>query len=99
MKNIVLLFNLKCVCVCVDDIVWPDEDDALPADAQHLISSLLQTSPLLRLGTGRPHTPEVMWPWTHADALWPLELYYNTVHLGSKSGCMNRVWRILPWCK
>lgn len=53
MKNIVL-FNLKCVCVCVcvDDIVWPEEDDALPADAQHLISSLLQTSPLLRLGTG-----------------------------------------------
>ncbi|XP_067227004.1 microtubule-associated serine/threonine-protein kinase 1 [Chanodichthys erythropterus] len=38
--------------VISDDIVWPDEDDALPADAQHLISSLLQTSPLLRLGTG-----------------------------------------------
>ncbi|XP_051744428.1 microtubule-associated serine/threonine-protein kinase 1 isoform X3 [Ctenopharyngodon idella] len=38
--------------VISDDIVWPEEDDALPADAQHLISSLLQTSPLLRLGTG-----------------------------------------------
>ncbi|KAK7167038.1 hypothetical protein R3I94_001442 [Phoxinus phoxinus] len=38
--------------VISDYIVWPDEDDALPADAQHLISSLLQTSPLLRLGTG-----------------------------------------------
>ncbi len=44
--------NVKCVCVCVDDIVWPEDDDALPADAQHLISSLLQTNPLLRLGTG-----------------------------------------------
>uniref|UniRef100_A0A673JA15 non-specific serine/threonine protein kinase n=1 Tax=Sinocyclocheilus rhinocerous TaxID=307959 RepID=A0A673JA15_9TELE len=38
--------------VITDDIVWPDDDDALPADAQHLIASLLQTNPLLRLGTG-----------------------------------------------
>ncbi|RXN15376.1 microtubule-associated serine threonine- kinase 1-like protein [Labeo rohita] len=38
--------------VITDDIVWPEDDDALPADAQHLISSLLQTNPLLRLGTG-----------------------------------------------
>lgn len=40
------------VRVRVDEIVWPEDDDALPADAQHLISSLLQTNPLLRLGTG-----------------------------------------------
>uniref|UniRef100_A0A3B3VSY3 non-specific serine/threonine protein kinase n=1 Tax=Poecilia latipinna TaxID=48699 RepID=A0A3B3VSY3_9TELE len=38
--------------VITDDIVWPDGDDALPADAQALISALLQTNPLLRLGTG-----------------------------------------------
>uniref|UniRef100_A0A672N9C2 non-specific serine/threonine protein kinase n=1 Tax=Sinocyclocheilus grahami TaxID=75366 RepID=A0A672N9C2_SINGR len=38
--------------VITDDIVWPDDDDTLPADVQHLISSLLQTNPLLRLGTG-----------------------------------------------
>uniref|UniRef100_A0A671RJ81 non-specific serine/threonine protein kinase n=1 Tax=Sinocyclocheilus anshuiensis TaxID=1608454 RepID=A0A671RJ81_9TELE len=38
--------------VITDDIVWPDDDDGLPADAQHLIASLLQTNPLLRLGTG-----------------------------------------------
>ncbi|XP_052393401.1 microtubule-associated serine/threonine-protein kinase 1 isoform X2 [Carassius gibelio] len=38
--------------VITEDIVWPSDDDALPADAQHLISSLLQTNPLLRLGTG-----------------------------------------------
>uniref|UniRef100_A0A9J7ZCX5 non-specific serine/threonine protein kinase n=1 Tax=Cyprinus carpio carpio TaxID=630221 RepID=A0A9J7ZCX5_CYPCA len=38
--------------VITDDIVWPEDDEALPADAQHLISSLLQTNPLLRLGTG-----------------------------------------------
>ncbi|XP_055050976.2 microtubule-associated serine/threonine-protein kinase 1 isoform X1 [Misgurnus anguillicaudatus] len=38
--------------VISDEIVWPGGDDALPADAQHLISSLLQTNPLLRLGTG-----------------------------------------------
>uniref|UniRef100_A0A665X5S9 non-specific serine/threonine protein kinase n=1 Tax=Echeneis naucrates TaxID=173247 RepID=A0A665X5S9_ECHNA len=38
--------------VITDDIVWPDGDEALPADAQALISALLQTNPLLRLGTG-----------------------------------------------
>ncbi|XP_053575370.1 microtubule-associated serine/threonine-protein kinase 1 [Bombina bombina] len=38
--------------VISDDIVWPEGEEALPADAQHLISSLLQTDPLLRLGTG-----------------------------------------------
>uniref|UniRef100_A0A8C6SC72 non-specific serine/threonine protein kinase n=1 Tax=Neogobius melanostomus TaxID=47308 RepID=A0A8C6SC72_9GOBI len=37
--------------VITDDIVWPDGDDALPADAQSLISALLQTNPLMRLGT------------------------------------------------
>uniref|UniRef100_A0A673CY71 non-specific serine/threonine protein kinase n=1 Tax=Sphaeramia orbicularis TaxID=375764 RepID=A0A673CY71_9TELE len=31
---------------------WPNGDDALPADAQDLISALLQTNPLVRLGTG-----------------------------------------------
>ncbi|XP_035037264.1 microtubule-associated serine/threonine-protein kinase 1 isoform X1 [Hippoglossus stenolepis] len=38
--------------VITDDIVWPEGDEALPLDAQHLISSLLQTNPLVRLGTG-----------------------------------------------
>ncbi|KAL1005771.1 hypothetical protein UPYG_G00063820 [Umbra pygmaea] len=38
--------------VITDDIVWPDGDEALPADAQDLISTLLQTNPLMRLGTG-----------------------------------------------
>uniref|UniRef100_A0AAX7VE65 non-specific serine/threonine protein kinase n=1 Tax=Astatotilapia calliptera TaxID=8154 RepID=A0AAX7VE65_ASTCA len=38
--------------VITDDIVWPDGDEALPADAQSLISALLQTNPLVRLGTG-----------------------------------------------
>lgn len=38
--------------MCVDDIVWPEADEALPVDAQHLISALLQTNPLHRLGTG-----------------------------------------------
>ncbi|XP_044132901.1 microtubule-associated serine/threonine-protein kinase 1 [Bufo gargarizans] len=38
--------------VISDDIVWPEGEEALPADAQILISSLLQTDPLLRLGTG-----------------------------------------------
>ncbi|XP_077574353.1 microtubule-associated serine/threonine-protein kinase 1 isoform X2 [Stigmatopora nigra] len=38
--------------VITDDMVWPDGDDALPEEAQALISSLLQTNPLIRLGTG-----------------------------------------------
>ncbi|XP_030646459.1 microtubule-associated serine/threonine-protein kinase 1 [Chanos chanos] len=38
--------------VITDDIVWPEGDEALPPDAQHLISALLRTNPLLRLGTG-----------------------------------------------
>uniref|UniRef100_A0A8C7ZSY2 non-specific serine/threonine protein kinase n=1 Tax=Oryzias sinensis TaxID=183150 RepID=A0A8C7ZSY2_9TELE len=38
--------------VITDDIVWPEGDEVLPADAQALISALLQTNPLLRLGTG-----------------------------------------------
>ncbi|XP_062340267.1 microtubule-associated serine/threonine-protein kinase 1-like [Osmerus eperlanus] len=38
--------------VVTDDIEWPGGDEALPADSQHLISSLLQTNPLHRLGTG-----------------------------------------------
>uniref|UniRef100_A0A3B4YME5 non-specific serine/threonine protein kinase n=1 Tax=Seriola lalandi dorsalis TaxID=1841481 RepID=A0A3B4YME5_SERLL len=38
--------------VITDDIVWPDGDEALPADAQALISALLQTNPLVRLGSG-----------------------------------------------
>ncbi|GCB72533.1 hypothetical protein scyTo_0006349 [Scyliorhinus torazame] len=42
--------------VISDDIMWPDGDEALPADAQHLISSLLQPNPLDRLGTGSFHS-------------------------------------------
>ncbi|KAM9392078.1 microtubule-associated serine/threonine-protein kinase 1-like [Pholidichthys leucotaenia] len=38
--------------VITDDIEWPEGDEALPVDAQHLISSLLQRNPLIRLGTG-----------------------------------------------
>jgi len=33
--------------------VWPEGEEALPADAQHLIATLLQTNPLARLGTGQ----------------------------------------------
>ncbi|XP_063057993.1 microtubule-associated serine/threonine-protein kinase 3 isoform X4 [Engraulis encrasicolus] len=43
--------------VVSDDIIWPDGDDALPVDAQNLITRLLRQSPLERLGTGG--APEV----------------------------------------
>ncbi|XP_067108643.1 microtubule-associated serine/threonine-protein kinase 3 isoform X3 [Osmerus mordax] len=35
-----------------DDIIWPDGDDALPGNAQDLITRLLKQCPLERLGTG-----------------------------------------------
>ncbi|KAM4722492.1 microtubule-associated serine/threonine-protein kinase 2 [Rhinophrynus dorsalis] len=38
--------------VISDEIAWPDGDDALPTDAQDLISKLFQQNPLERLGTG-----------------------------------------------
>lgn len=38
--------------LCPDEIIWPDGEDALPADAQDLITRLLRQSPLERLGTG-----------------------------------------------
>ncbi|KAI1884005.1 hypothetical protein AGOR_G00221930 [Albula goreensis] len=38
--------------VITDDIAWPTGEEALPPDAQSLISALLQTNPLVRLGTG-----------------------------------------------
>ncbi|XP_056650860.1 microtubule-associated serine/threonine-protein kinase 3-like [Monodelphis domestica] len=38
--------------VISDDILWPEGDEALPADAQDLITKLLRQSPLERLGTG-----------------------------------------------
>ncbi|MCI4383664.1 hypothetical protein PGIGA_G00029160 [Pangasianodon gigas] len=38
--------------VVSDDIIWPDGDDALPVDAQDLITRLLRQNPIERLGTG-----------------------------------------------
>ncbi|KAL0615175.1 Microtubule-associated serine/threonine-protein kinase 3 [Plecturocebus cupreus] len=35
-----------------DEIMWPEGDEALPADAQDLITRLFQQSPLDHLGTG-----------------------------------------------
>lgn len=41
--------------VILDEIMWPEGDEALPADAQDLITRLLRQSPLDRLGTGGTH--------------------------------------------
>uniref|UniRef100_A0A3Q1AY35 non-specific serine/threonine protein kinase n=1 Tax=Amphiprion ocellaris TaxID=80972 RepID=A0A3Q1AY35_AMPOC len=38
--------------VISDEITWPAEDEALPQEAQDLISQLLRQNPLERLGTG-----------------------------------------------
>uniref|UniRef100_A0A8C6EC41 non-specific serine/threonine protein kinase n=1 Tax=Moschus moschiferus TaxID=68415 RepID=A0A8C6EC41_MOSMO len=39
--------------VVSDEIMWPEGEEALPADAQDLITRLLRQSPLDRLGTAR----------------------------------------------
>ncbi|XP_053319996.1 microtubule-associated serine/threonine-protein kinase 3 isoform X2 [Spea bombifrons] len=41
--------------VISDDIIWPGGEEALPADAQDLITRLLRQNPLDRLGTGGAH--------------------------------------------
>ncbi|XP_028258860.1 microtubule-associated serine/threonine-protein kinase 3 isoform X2 [Parambassis ranga] len=38
--------------VVSDEIIWPEGDDALPTDAQDLITRLLRQNPLDRIGTG-----------------------------------------------
>ncbi|XP_059922786.1 microtubule-associated serine/threonine-protein kinase 3-like isoform X3 [Gadus macrocephalus] len=38
--------------VVSDDIIWPGEEDALPPEAQDMITRLLKQSPLERLGIG-----------------------------------------------
>lgn len=40
------------MCGSIDEIIWPEGDEALPPDAQDLISKLLRQNPLERLGTG-----------------------------------------------
>ncbi|XP_025066054.1 microtubule-associated serine/threonine-protein kinase 3 isoform X1 [Alligator sinensis] len=41
--------------VISDEIMWPEGDEALPADAQDLIMRLLRQCPLERVGTGGAH--------------------------------------------
>ncbi|XP_048198523.1 microtubule-associated serine/threonine-protein kinase 3 isoform X1 [Perognathus longimembris pacificus] len=41
--------------VVSDDIMWPEGEEALPAEAQDLITRLLRQSPMERLGTGGTH--------------------------------------------
>ncbi|XP_054835784.1 microtubule-associated serine/threonine-protein kinase 3 isoform X2 [Eublepharis macularius] len=41
--------------VISDEILWPEGDEQLPADAQGLITQLLRHCPLERLGTGGAH--------------------------------------------
>lgn len=46
------------MCIClhpshfIDEIEWPEGDDALPLESQDLITKLLRQSPKERLGTG-----------------------------------------------
>lgn len=44
---------MSSVFLSPDEIAWPEGDDALPPDAQDLISKLLRQNPLERMGTGK----------------------------------------------
>lgn len=55
----VIIFEDQCLRFSgsfSDEIIWPEGDDALPADAQDLITCLLKQNPLDRLGTGTAHS-------------------------------------------
>ncbi|XP_042564875.1 LOW QUALITY PROTEIN: microtubule-associated serine/threonine-protein kinase 2 [Clupea harengus] len=53
--------------VISDEIIWPEEEDALPADAQDLIYKLLRQNPLERLGTGSAYEVKHHRFFTHLD--------------------------------
>lgn len=44
--------NFKLRFFLLDEINWPEKDEAPPPDAQDLITLLLRQNPLERLGTG-----------------------------------------------
>lgn len=46
------LNNIKQLSFVLDEINWPEKDEAPPPDAQDLITLLLRQNPLERLGTG-----------------------------------------------
>lgn len=46
------LNNKKLFVFSLDEINWPEKDEAPPPDAQDLITLLLRQNPLERLGTG-----------------------------------------------
>lgn len=52
LQRLYLKFKNWAFLFLADEIIWPEGDDALPADAQDLITCLLKQSPLDRLGTG-----------------------------------------------
>ena len=43
------------VCICPDEIEWPEEEFAPPDDAKDIILQLLQQNPMDRLGLGGAH--------------------------------------------
>uniref|UniRef100_A0A673G8X8 non-specific serine/threonine protein kinase n=1 Tax=Sinocyclocheilus rhinocerous TaxID=307959 RepID=A0A673G8X8_9TELE len=53
--------------VITDYIEWPKGDEALPSEAQSLISALLQTNPLVRLGTGGAFEVKQHWFFSGLD--------------------------------
>jgi hypothetical protein len=44
--------SYKLLFFLLDEINWPEKDEAPPPDAQDLITLLLRQNPLERLGTG-----------------------------------------------
>lgn len=79
---------LRCVYAVfmLDEIIWPEDDEALPFDAQDLICKLLRQNPLERLGTGN----------THADQdLWKCSKHYWKVFFPGTCFTLSEVWTCL----
>lgn len=79
-----------------DEIAWPEGDDALPPDAQDLISKLLRQNPLERMGTGRnlvyrevlPKSRKRGYLTSHTQ---PLVLKEELVYTGFNDSCMMKL--------
>lgn len=65
-----------------DEIAWPEGDDALPLDAQDLISKLLRQNPLERMGTGRNFVHRRVLTRSREEASWPV-MHTHHVELGN----------------
>lgn len=87
-QRVNIIWDHWFVLLYTDDIIWPDGEDALPADAQDLITRLLRQNPVERLGTGWWRLSSV----TGYLLLWPFAHFLSTCYVVSPD--IRRIKRI-----